>query len=198
MTPEAIRLVAKLRHEFYSLFAAAMNVPVRISVHSYSGNFPIAYWVDAWQQLNYLSVYAHSAPDTLFPLRPFLLRVAINKGAGPVTFVKSELKYRDLNQGWHFELTVLPEEIIDFLPWMVSLVNLHDQVSLTVLQSPPHPLKFIMPAVGSYNNAWTEKAWSQSGEAITHSTGLKKNLLTWPKSSEAETSHCVSLETLVS
>ncbi len=194
MTPEAIRLVAKLRHEFYSLFAAAMNVPVRISVHSYSNNFPIACWVNARQQLNYLSVYAHSAPDELFPLRPFLLRVAINKGAGPVTLVKPELKYQALNQGWHFELTVLPEEIIDFLPWIVGLVKVQDQVSPTVLQPPPHLLEFIMPAVGSSNNAWTEKAWSRSDGAMAQSAGLRTSPLTWHKNSEAETSRRVSLE----
>ena len=160
VTPEAIRFVASLRYKFYSLFAAAMNASVSITAHSYSSNFPIAYWVDADHQLNYLSVYAHTAPDELIPSRPLLLRVAINKGAGRVIVkVGSELK--SVNQGWQFELTILPEELLDFLPWIVNLVKVQSKRSLEVSQSPPYRLEFIAPAVGLFDSAWTEKAFIQ-------------------------------------
>ena len=169
MTPEAIRIVSQLRRDFYSLFAAAMNVPVRITSNSYSSNFSTASWIDDRKQLNYVSIYAYTAPDELIPLRPFILRVAINKGAGRVTVLKQGQECRGLNRQWYFELTVLPEEILDFLPWIVNLVKAHDKASLW-LQEPPHPFDFNEPKVGLLNDVWTEKAWrladSMSYQAI--------------------------------
>jgi len=44
--------------------------------------------------------------------------------------------------GMDFELTVLPEEILDFLPW-ISLVKADDKGSPSLVQSPPHPFEFI-------------------------------------------------------
>ncbi|WP_017317527.1 hypothetical protein [Mastigocladopsis repens] len=152
-------MVNELRREFYSLFAATMNVPVNITGASYSSNSPIAFWVDGRQRLNYVNVYAYTAPDELIPLRPFILRLAINKSAGRVTIVKKGQECRGLNRVWDFELTLLPGEILDFLPWIVSLVKVYDKGSLSLLQSPPHPFEFIVPTVGLFNEAWTEKAW---------------------------------------
>ena len=160
MTPEAKRIVSELRCEFYSLFATAMKVPVRITGTSYSrSNSPIASWVDGRQRLNYVNIYAHTAPDDFFPKRPFLLRLAINKSAGSVTRVKHEQEYQGLNQGWDFELTVLPEEILDFLPWIVSLIQADDKGVPSLVQAPPCLSKFVVPENGLFNNAWTEKAW---------------------------------------
>lgn len=166
MTPEAKRIVGELRREFYSLFATAMNVPVKITGSSYSSNSPIASWVDDKQRLNYVNIYAYIAPDEFFPKRPFLLRVAINKSAG-ITMVKHGQEYRGLNQGWDFELTVLPEEILDFLPWIVSLVKADDKCLPSLVQSPPHPFDFKVAVIGLFNDAWTEKAWRLADPTIS-------------------------------
>lgn len=159
MTPEAKRIVGELRSEFYSLFAAAMNVPVRITGVSYSSNSPIASWVDDRQRLNYVNIYAYTAPDEFFPDRPFLLRVAINKSAGRVMTGKQGQECQGLNRRWDFELTVLPEEILDFLPWIVSLVEAYDKGSPLLVESPPHPFDLQVPTVGLFQDAWTKKAW---------------------------------------
>jgi hypothetical protein len=159
VTPEAKHTVSELRLKFYSLFAAAMNVPMRVTGASYSSNSPIVFWVDDRQRLNYMNVYAYTAPDEFIPLRPFILRLAINKSAFRDMIVKKGLKYRGLNRAWNFELTLLPREILDFLPWIVSLVEAYDKGSPSLLVSPPHPFEFQMPAVGLLNQAWTEKAW---------------------------------------
>lgn len=155
-----MRIVSQLRGEFYLLFATGMNVPVRITNKSYSSNSPIASWIDDRQRLNYVNIYAYTAPDEFIPNRPFILRVAINKGAGRVTIAKQGQECRGLNQRWDFELTVLPEEILDFLPWTVSLIKAHDNGSPSLLQEPPHPFNFKVSNVGSFNDAWTEKAWN--------------------------------------
>ncbi|MBV9385403.1 MAG: hypothetical protein JOZ78_03130 [Chroococcidiopsidaceae cyanobacterium CP_BM_ER_R8_30] len=189
MTPEAISLIAKLRSEFYSLFAAAMSVPVKITAHSYSRNFPIACWVNSQEQLNYLSLYAHSAPDELFPLRPLLLRVAVNRGAGSVMLIKPGIRFRDMNQEWHFELTATPEEITDFVPWLVSLIETQEQVASAEVKPPPHPLEFVSPVTCSFkdtcNHAWTEKAWDQTDEIMAQLIDLRTNPSTLHRSNEA-------------
>lgn len=138
MTPEAIRIITQLRREFYTGFAAAMEVPVSVTNGSSStGNPPIASWIDERQRLNYLRVYVYTAPDELMPERPFILRFSINKGGGVAAASKWRRDYQKLNQDWWFELTLLPEEVLDFLPWLVNLVESYDQGSAPFVQEPP-------------------------------------------------------------
>lgn len=159
MTPEAKRMISELRREFYSLFAVAMNVPVKITSESYSSNSPIASWVDAHKRLNYVNIYAHTAPDIFVPKRPFLLRVAVNKSAGTITTVRHGQECFGLNKDWNFELTLLPEEILDFLPWLVNLVKAYDKGLPSLVQEPPHPFGFKKCNTLLFNDAWTESAW---------------------------------------
>lgn len=168
MTPEVKRLICELRSQFYSLFAAQMPVPVRISGTSYSSNSPIASWVDKQQRLNYINIYAYTAPDEFIPERPFLLRVAINKSIGTVTFFRQGQGCRGLNQDWDFALTVLPEEIIDFLPWIVSLVKAQDKGLLSSVHEPPHPvdLKESNQLLLS-DDVWTQAAWQVAETPIS-------------------------------
>jgi len=163
MTPEAIRVVSQLRRDFYSLFAAAMEVPVNITNGSSStGNPPMASWIDDRQRLNYLRIYVHTAPDELIPERPFILRLSVNKGGGVAAAAKWRRDNRGLNKDWYFELTLLPEEILDFLPWLVSLVKSHDKDSASFVQDPPHPFNFKISEVQLFNDAWTQKARLES------------------------------------
>ncbi|HEY9796830.1 MAG TPA: hypothetical protein V6D30_14405 [Leptolyngbyaceae cyanobacterium] len=159
MTPEAIRIVSQLRREFYSLFAGAMEVPVCITNGNPSmGNLPMASWIDDRQRLNYVRIYVYTAPDELIPERPFILRISVNKGGGMVTAVKWRKDCQGINQAWHFELTLLPEEILDFLPWIVSLVKSYDQGCASFGQEPPHPFDLKMANKLLLNDVWTQKA----------------------------------------
>lgn len=159
MTPEAIRIVSQLRHDFYTLFAAAMDAPVRITGKSYSNNSSIASWVDDRQRINYVNVYPYTAPDKFIPKRPLVLRVAINKSAGRVMLVKPGPECRGFNREWDFELTLLPEEIMDFLPWIVNWVKSHDKGAALFVQEPPHPLDLEVANTGLFKDVWTKKAW---------------------------------------
>jgi hypothetical protein len=159
MTPAAIRLVSQLRHEFYTGFAAAMQVPVSITNESSSASNPsMAYWVDHQQRLNYVRIYAHTAPDELVPERPFVLRLAVNKSVDSAATVRRERGSQGLNQSWHFELTLLPEEVLDFLPWIVSLIQSNEKGSTSFVQEPPHPLEFKASSTLLCQNAWTRSA----------------------------------------
>ncbi|MBW4694590.1 MAG: hypothetical protein KME27_22810 [Lyngbya sp. HA4199-MV5] len=164
MTPEAVQMVSNLRREFYTLFAAEMKVPVKISGSSYNRSSSIASWVDEQEHLNYVSIYAYTAPDSLLAERPFILRVAINKGAGGITFFKRDQPHQGMNQGWHFELTVLPDELLAFLPWIVSLVKAKTKAkgSHSSLQEPPYPV-----SLNTANVLLSTEAWSQEAERMS-------------------------------
>lgn len=169
MTPETIRIVSQLRREFYSLFAGDMKLPVCITNGNPSmANPPMAYWIDDNQRLNYMRIYVYTAPDELIPERPFILRVSINKGGGIVTAAKWRKDCQGLNQDWYFELTLLPEEMLDFLPWVVSLVESNDQGSDSFLEEPPHPVDFRMSNQTLLNDIWTQKARESAGLVSSH------------------------------
>ncbi|MHC5848954.1 hypothetical protein [Nostoc sp.] len=167
MNPEAKHIVSELRREFYSNFAAAMNMPVMITGTSYSSNSPIASWMDHRDRLNYINVYAYTAPDEFVPFRPFILRLGINKSAGRVAVLRKGQVCRGLNLVWDFQLTVLPKEILDFLPRIVNLVETHDKNPSLLLQSPPHLFELEVPEVGLFDNAWTQKAWLLANSTIS-------------------------------
>ena len=163
MTPEAIRTVSQLRQEFYSLFAAAMKVQVIVTPkNSSTNNLPIAFWIDNRGKLNYMRICVYTAPDALIPERPFILRLSVNKGAGIVIPIEQGRNCRRLNQDWHFELTLLPEEILDFLPWIVSLIKYQEKNSASFVPEPPHPFQSKTFSALLVNGAWTQKAWQKS------------------------------------
>jgi hypothetical protein len=163
MTPEAIRIVSQLRREFYSLFTTAMKLPVNITGgNSYASDLSMASWIDEKKRLNYVRVYAHTAPDELFPKRPFILRVAVNKGAEIAAAARRAKGCQELNQSWYFELTLLPEEILDFLPWIVNLVKSYDKDSASLVPDPPRPINCKTSHALSFEDAWTQKAWQKT------------------------------------
>lgn len=163
MSPEAIRIVSRLRQEFYSLFTAAMDVSVNVTGSS-PGNLSVATWMDDRQRMNYVCVYAHAAPDQLIPERPLILRIAVNRGAGMVSSLRWGKGCQGLNQSWQFELTLLPEETLEFLPWVVGLIQAHDKRTTPIISKPPYPLEFKSSSVLLFDNAWTHRADSKFSE----------------------------------
>ncbi|MGQ9872597.1 hypothetical protein [Leptodesmis sp.] len=155
MTPEISRTIAKLRSDFYTSFAKVMKEPVKISGNPYNSLASIASWVDSNQWLNYITVYAYLAPDALASDRPFVLRFSINKGAGTVALPRHGQVCRGVNRQWSFELTVLPEELLDFLPWIVDLVQAQTQGLHSFSQRPPHPLNPAFLASLKSAHFWT-------------------------------------------
>jgi hypothetical protein len=156
MTPDAIRVLSQLRQEFYALFAVAMEVPVRVTnKNSYCA---VAYWIDAKQRLNYLRIFAHTAPDELGLKRPLTLRLAINVGEDITVLTKHRRDSQELNRDWSFELTLLPEEVLDFIPWIVSLIRSYNTNSASVVLEPPYPLNFQLSNNLLFNNTRTQEA----------------------------------------
>lgn len=159
MTPEAIRTLSQLRQEFYLLFAAAMEVPVRITnQNSQTSHLSVASWVDNQQRLNYMCIFAHTAPDRLIPERPFTIRIAVNTGGDTVAIARQKQGMQELNRNWHFELTLLPDEVLDFLPWVISMIKSYNQDFVALLPEPPHPLNWQPSPAARFHNANTQKA----------------------------------------
>lgn len=177
MTPESIRIISQLRQEFYSLFATEMEVPVKITNgNSFSGNLSTASWIDSRQELNYMRIYAYTAPDALVPERPFVIRVAVNKGIDTISPVNRMQGCQGLNRRWNFELTLLPEEILDFLPWIVSLVKSYDRNSVSFVSEPPHPFDLETFSGLLSRSAQTHKAGSSLSNQLLSAVGKAPHL----------------------
>jgi hypothetical protein len=90
----------------------------------------------------------------------------INKGEDAATLAKQRRDGQEFNRDWHFELTLMPEEILDFLPWIMSLIQSYDTSSASVVLEPPHPLDFQSSRELLFNNARTQEASSQLAKAV--------------------------------
>lgn len=159
MTPDAIRTLSNLRQEFYSLFAAAMNSPVKITNrNSQAGNLSIASWVDSQQQVNYLCIVAHTAPDEFIPERPFVLRLMVNRGGDFAGVSRQRKAGQEMNQSWYLELVLLPEQVLDFIPWIVNLVQFYDSRMAASIPAPPHPFEHDLYPNQSFHSVSTQLA----------------------------------------
>lgn len=163
MTPEAKQILVQLRETFYAQFAAAMKQDVSVSKDNALVFSPslsaIASWVDDQKRFNYLSVTAHTTPDSLFPNRPLTLRIVINPPGGLITNTKTVHKKTGLgiNQAWSLDLTVLPEEIVDMAHWVASWIHSQDNDSVTI--AAPYRLKVAPTEEFSAYQVWTQTAW---------------------------------------
>lgn len=160
MTPTTIRELANLRQEFYALFAEEINASVTINKgNAYSASPSRVSWVDCYKRPNYIYIYAHTAPDDLMPERPLVLRLGVNKG--------SEVEYMGRREGsslhhlhpkvLRFDLTLLPNELLDFVPWLTYLLNREGRNSVDMLM-PPHPLNCTTLDEIKQHGAWTRNA----------------------------------------
>lgn len=163
MTPEAKQILVQLREAFYDQFATAMKREVAITKDNSLVFSPslaaIASWTDDHQRFNYLSVSAHTTPDSLLPQRPLTLCITINPPSGVLTNTKSVHKKTGLsiNQSWSLNLTVLPEEIADMAHWVASWIHSQDNDSVAI--AAPYRLKVTPTPHDSEYQVWTQAAW---------------------------------------
>lgn len=169
MTPEAASILSSLREDFYRTFKAKLKAPVKVSKGKSlifnPAMAPIVSWVDQHNRSNYLSIYAHTAPDALIPHRPLLLRVAVNLWPSTSGQSAKSTKESHLNRDWSWEITLLPEEIMAFAAWLASWIGAEGQ-STELAQRSPYPLEFFTPVKGQATNlAWTLAALNKMESA---------------------------------
>ncbi|MEO1094494.1 MAG: hypothetical protein AAFX01_06295 [Cyanobacteria bacterium J06638_28] len=160
MTPEAIRIVGQVRSEFYKSFAATIDEPFTITKgSSYSSNLPKISWVDSLQRSNYICIYAYAAPDVLIPERPLILRLGVNQGLeieSPKRLIGSGLQQPRKLQ---FCLTLLPSEVLAFVPWVQDCFQSHSQ-GLKELPAAPSSL-----STQKWRELLSQGVWTQSAIA---------------------------------
>jgi hypothetical protein len=158
MTPEAIRTITDIRQEFYDQLASALDGPVHITKgSSYLGNIPKIAWTDSYEKANYACIYAHTAPDALVPDRPLILRLGINQGLGLDPAKGKKTSSRRGQKLLKFELTLLPNELLKFVPWVVNLLRTHEAGTDMELE-PPCQLNSEALVDLVAHGAWTDKA----------------------------------------
>ena len=159
MLTESAQQVSKLRAQFYRSFADALDVSVNISREkSYSSTLPRVSWTDDQGRLNYLGMYAHSAPDLLLPDRPMVLRVGVNLGAELATGASAARGHRRYNWTCQFYLTLIPPELSAALPWILQALNQPRGLDLEALPELPYSLE---SKPGQVNSLWTRHALQQ-------------------------------------
>lgn len=164
--PEASRLTTWCRRQFASRLAGALGQPSWASIQR-----PAAYWLDHRDCLNHARVTVYRTPCCQDPRAPLILRIAVNLHAvdHPGRVVR-RMAWRPplgdwdsfvLGAGWSFELSALPEEILDFVPWVAFLAWAHEGGATRFLKA-PHPCHFWggEDDLLQCRYAWTRAAWA--------------------------------------
>lgn len=161
MTPEATREISKLRAEFYSLFANGLGTAVTITKEkSYASTPPKASWTDEQQRLNYLCIYAYSAPDVLVPERPLVLRIGVNLGAELFAGPSRSKGARRYNQTCQFYLTLLPTEVLESMAWLLDVLKHNPELTPAALPESSYTLDYDA-TLGQVASFWTRTAQQQ-------------------------------------
>ncbi|MGB3136768.1 MAG: hypothetical protein WBG38_20700 [Nodosilinea sp.] len=161
MLPESAQQVSKLRSQFYHSLAAALEAPVTISKEkSYASTLPRVTWTDDQGRLNYVCLYAHSAPDVLLPDHPMVLRIGVNLGTELSTRVSSDRGRRRYNWTCQFYLTLVSSELSAALPWIVEALGQSSGFDPEALSDLPYILES-RESPGGVVSLWTHLALKQ-------------------------------------
>jgi hypothetical protein len=164
MTPEAVQYLIALREKFYSGFQTQLRINLNTdkkNTHLFNPSFQsIATWIDRRQRMNFMTVYALQAPDVLFPERSLILRIVFNcKSASSAAILEKKIGMK-LNQDWSLELTLLPTELLNIIPWLVQWIEAQEG-GITVRD---FPNRFVHLPILQANShlLWTSEAWRQA------------------------------------
>lgn len=165
MSPQdARRLTAYLRSEVTRRIAAAMSMPAGVRR---APGVPIVCWLDPHGGLNHARLDPHMAPCPGELDCPLVLRVSINYLAldhheAILRRMGWEARYRGRYGsavGWSYELTALPGEVLNFVPWLVSLAVAQAERDESQLRATPYACYFWGKPGLTCHYAWTQAAW---------------------------------------
>jgi hypothetical protein len=129
---------AELRESFYEAFAGRLIHAVeRIA------SPPRACWCDFAGAFNHVWLYPFLSPTASRPELPWVGRISVNI-LDPMLVppeVSHSLGVSSWYPDWHLELTVLPEQLLDFAAWLADLASAHDDLWPDRVPAPPHRLQ---------------------------------------------------------
>lgn len=156
--------LAQLRRNFLERFLADMRMPVGMKLHP-----PSVCWLDPNGHINHLRVHAYMQPQVGMSDRPLIPRLYVNhyvldhpeRIARRMGWELRPFGEFDERLRWSFELSMLPSQLSDFAPWVVSLAEAHAANESSMVMSPPHKCHFWSDKILDCNYAWSTAAWRE-------------------------------------
>ncbi len=160
---EAESRVKRLRRLFLEQLAEQLSLPAFF--HTRPGP-PTTCWLDPEGRFNQAQIVTLSSPHVESLEAPLIVRVSLN-----YLRFRYEARVRD-RMGWpapsawpeqqctwSFELSLLADQLLDFVPWVAQLVLAKTCQDERLLLSPPEACHFWIHPNLLCDYAWTVKAW---------------------------------------
>ena len=160
---EAGSCAARVRRAFAAALASRLCLPATVC---WTPGLPATCWLDHDDGFNHARVLTISGPKSCCLEAPLILRVSINS----LAFNYERAVCRRLSwpttpgdgqesPRWRYELSLLPEQLVDFVPWTAALAEAQAYQDESMLIAPPHPCHFWMRTGLKCDYAWTGAAW---------------------------------------
>jgi hypothetical protein len=166
---------SEIRQGFYRLLAAGLS-------HDSAsiGSPPRLCWSDLGGAFNHVWLYPFLSPTPSCPHLPWIARVAVNI-LDPMLVpneVARSLCVTSWYPDWHLELTLLPEELADFAPWVAQLADAHDVLWSERVVGPPRRLHRPLTREGLLDAAslWSESALARYEEFCAREDDRQRRL----------------------
>lgn len=160
---EAESRAKRLRRSFLEQLTEQLSLPAFL--HTRPGPSATC-WLDPDGRFNQVQIVTLSAPHVESLDAPLILRVSINylrffyaatvrKRAGwPVLS-----SWQEQPHTWSYELSLLADQLLDFVPWVAHLALAKTHQDERLLLSPPEACHFWIHPNLLCDYAWTVKAW---------------------------------------
>ena len=152
----------RLRRVFLKQLADQLTLPA--AFHTRPGP-PATCWLDPDGRFNQAQIVTLSAPHVESLDAPLVLRISINYlrflyGAA----VRKRMGWPAVpawreHHIWSYELSLLADQLLDFVPWVAQLVLAKTHQDERLLLSPPEACHFWIHPNLLCDYAWTVKAW---------------------------------------
>ena len=128
------------------------------------------YWLDSRGSLNNVLVRYILWPDSYYDSIPWIVRLFVNHysadiprtSLGELLGYKARPRYDHCdppeNRGWSFELSLLPTQLEDTIPWFVHLAHSKDQRVFDESVVPPYECRWWFGYRPECNYAWSTDA----------------------------------------
>lgn len=173
---EARRLVKAVSLEFLHALAHAMITgPAEREVAlDPRERRRMLYWLGRGGRFETARVHPYTLPHPFDPARPLVMRVSVNytsvddidrliKKAGWVERQR-ELRSEPQLERWKMELSVLPRQLVGFVPWVEALVRAHDEGDASLVPEPPDPVRLWSRELLDCDYTWSTAAWDRYQE----------------------------------
>lgn len=130
---------------------------------------PLVYWLDRRERLNNIQVRYYSRPFQAGKDTPWVVRIHINHYTVEIPpnclrallgdFPRQRALFPAENQDWQMELSVLPDQLLDSLDWVVHFIQSKDGSEFDPTIRPPFPCHWWGEYRHDSQYGWSRQAW---------------------------------------